>query len=83
MSKSILVIDTPRCCYECNLYIEDPYRNWCAGTFHHPHDDQTIPNWCPLKELPKRMEGNDSVYYQWGDYEDGWNHCLDVIKGDV
>lgn len=34
---------------------------------------------CPLKQLPEKMECNDSIYYQWGEYEDGWNHCIDYL----
>ena len=82
MSKAILVIDMPDGCRECPLCGEDhmTYRDYCRIT------DQYIwtldkPDWCPLKLMPKKMEGNDSIYYQWGDYEDGWNHCIDSILG--
>ena len=85
MSKAILVIDMPSCCNECKIRFDDEYSNWCPydnpepnGVFQYVKNE-TKPGWCPLKELPEKMEGNNSVYYQWGDYEDGWNHCIDCL----
>ena len=83
MNKAILVIDMPDSCDRCPVRSFIEYGKWCAG-----HDNLYInsypvkPDWCPLKELPKRLEGNDSIYYQWGDYEDGWNHCIDSILSE-
>lgn len=37
-------------------------------------------NKCPLKAMPEKLKGDNSIKYQWGDYEDGWNHCLDLLK---
>ena len=55
--------------------IEDPWRNvhWQS---EHKED------WCPLKPVPEKKEGYESIKWQWGEYEDGWNHCIDVILGD-
>ena len=80
MSKAVLVIDMPNSCKECPVRSFVGYGKWCAG-----HDDTCIdnyptkPNWCPLKELPEKMEGYDSIKWQWGEYEDGWNHCIDCL----
>lgn len=40
------------------------------------------PNWCPLKEVPDKSFTSKSDYYQWGDFEDGWNACIDEILGE-
>ena len=80
MDKSILVIDTPEGCRNCPLCGEDHiiYRDYCRITNDYIFTTEK-PKWCPLRKVPERMEGNDSVYYQWGDYEDGWNHCIDSL----
>lgn len=85
MDKAILVIDMPSCCNECKIRVDDEYSNWCPYDNPEPNgvwkyvDNGTKPDWCPLKPVPKKLDGNDSIYYQWGDYEDGWNHCIDCI----
>lgn len=56
--------------------IEDPWRN-IDWQFDNKED------WCPFKPVPEKMEGDDSIKYQWGNYEDGWNHCIDEILGEV
>ena len=82
MSKSILVIDTPEYCSECPVCYEDwQNREYCGITSERIWYDN-IPEWCPLKEAPKKMEGYDSIKRQWGEYEDGWNHCIDCILGE-
>lgn len=37
---------------------------------------------CPLIQLPEKLEGNKSIYYQWGNYEDGWNQCIDFLTDE-
>ena len=70
MNKAILVINMPNCCNECPIcasYAESafsPREYWCTASENtdvNPHDK---PNWCPLKEAPKK----DEIYRQleWG-----------------
>lgn len=91
MDKAILVIDMPDCCNECTLMFKDEYSYWCPvkcnenktdlyDNYIKPHKK---PDWCPLKLLPDKIEGNESVYYQWGDYEDGWNNCIDSLVDKI
>ena len=84
MSKSILIIDTPEDCYGCNLCREDnqTYRPYCSIVYRDIFYTHEKPNWCPLKPIPKKIEGYDSIKQQWGEYEDGWNHCVDSILND-
>lgn len=92
MDKAILVIDNPMFCCNCPLARERPHRGGYVCGIGHPGeysfvwvyepvdmDSETKPDWCPLKELPEKMEGYNSIKYQWGDYEDGWNHCIDCL----
>lgn len=85
MNKAILVIDMPSCCSEC-FALDDHYDYpECLITreqrgYNFNTKTQRMDK-CPLKPIPEKLEGNDSIYYQWGDYEDGYNDCLDNIIG--
>ena len=81
--KSILVIDTPKNCPDCQLMAD----GWCYGIPSREEVQGKIkylkrPSWCPLRPLPQKIY---AVYR--GDYEygvtDGWNACLDVITGET
>lgn len=83
MDKAILVIDMPSCCDEC--FALDDYGDYpvCRITqeqrgYNFRTREQKMSK-CPFRPLPKKMEGSDSIYYQWGEYEDGWNNCIDCI----
>lgn len=61
MSKSILVMNTPKECLECRLYATtmDEYAPYCSGTA----DDINVfienggkPDWCPLKDAPEKKQ---------------------------
>ena len=89
MSKSVIVIDTPNDCDNCDFcYWSDGRFRTCGITHmgiskqNMEHIEKSKPDWCPLVPLPEKLEGNNSIYYQWGDYEDGWNHCIDAILGE-
>ena len=81
MSKSVLVIDTPRKCYDCPLLngadectVQDDDANFNA-------DDSwdELMKGCPLKPLPERHAAPKiATGYEIG-YEDGWNECSQKI----
>ena len=52
MSKSILIIDTPKCCKECWFLVQDEATGiwWCREGFivRHLHEKSDM---CPLKEV--------------------------------
>ena len=85
MDKAILVIDMPDSCDNCPLF-HGFYTDMTCGANHYginyPYPKDFRQDWCPLKPIPKKMKGHDSIYYQWGDYEDGWNHCIDCVSGE-
>lgn len=85
MSKSVLVMDTPEKCDDCN--IRQINLAWCQvarkSTSHHPSgkpmDERKRPDWCPLKPMPEKP------YYppfHEESYVSGWNACIDAIIGD-
>lgn len=88
MSKSILVLDTPRACIECPLsYPKDKitvepyvYRQLFSCQCV-PEDVEDIyvqdilnekPDWCPLREIPQKTAKRDLADFSKG-YSDGWN----------
>lgn len=85
MDKAILVIDMPDSCDNCPLF-HGFYTDMTCGANHYginyPYPKDFRQDWCPLKPMPKKMKGHDSIYYQWGDYEDGWNQCINCVSGE-
>lgn len=70
MSKSILLMNTPNTCGECQLLY------YCYKYADHINMD-TKPDWCPLEKLPDRQ----LIWYEdeASDFERGFNACLDEI----
>ena len=73
MSKAVLVMDIPKDCYECKL------QDWLTCRIAKKcNTSHSRPDWCPLRELPKKK----SVYTN-GHYSDGYNACIDeLLKGE-
>ena len=91
MSKSVLVIDTPKNCRECPAYNYNVPSSTCYC--HAVHDDIgyarparklnkpgeynfPIPAWCPLKKLPEKMH---SILRQ-EEYSDGFEAGYNCIN---
>ena len=89
MSKSVLVIDTPTKCFNCQLCecIDDEY--YCIGyttkesSYIGVEDNNTILPHCPLHLLPQPEVANE---YDFESYKNGvsigWNRCLEKITGE-
>ena len=87
MSKSVLVIDTPERCIDCEIgqnhsnILETCVYCPVAGKHVLDKETETIPDWCPLKPLPEKSTiENDMTDYQCG-MVDGRNQCIDEITG--
>lgn len=80
MSKAILVLDEmPQYCLACPFCYEKYHEgSWCDLL------NESVPQWkilelCPLKEAPEyQFEWNNDIA---GDWERGYNACLDEILG--
>lgn len=84
MSKAILVIDMPDCCADCPCSFferSNPKLNLTCGIAQEDGNNVGKPEWCPLKPVPEESHTGNSDYYQWGDWEDGWNDCIEEIVG--
>lgn len=89
MGKAILVIETPDKCLDCDLRVLDMdgsiscyynKREICSNV----GENNSRPNWCPLKSLPERKEyiiPIDNVESQKDIIAVGWNACLKEITG--
>ena len=84
MSKSILIVDTPKNCLDCQLMVD----GWCYAVKADRTQDTISAKdrtcWCPLRQLPSKLvpfgfldAGNED-----GLYEKGYNACLDEILGE-
>jgi hypothetical protein len=81
MSKSILILDTPKNCSVCPLCIEDSktYRDYCRITYDCIWTADK-PDWCPLINAPKK--NYDGFLNDWEKgYKAGYNACIDEILG--
>lgn len=92
MSKSVLVVDTPKTCSDCVFCFEFGIGLACCLMASGEESDSWIdidcdhyknkPNWCPLKELPEE-EHNDYYLDEYCDgYDDGWNTLRGKILGE-
>ena len=80
MSKSVLVIDTPKNCNSCVLCCGRLYPFCKMNVFRDIEDSDTVPDWCPLKPLPEKITGV-AVTDHWNSIKAGWNNCIDAITG--
>ena len=79
MSKSVLVLDTPKYCASCALRsgILHPF---CRANRRDITDLSIRPDWCPLKPLREKMTGVAQTDH-WNSIKEGWNECIDEITG--
>lgn len=49
MSKSMLIIDTPKTCFFCRCY--NGLFDRCIFSNESLEDIETKPDWCPLREV--------------------------------
>ena len=80
MSKAVLVMDMPSSCSECNFQqygVCHAVRKSIVGT---PTDLKRKPDWCPLRELPKKKptigkESDNDILCM----NAGYNACIDEL----
>ena len=81
--KAILVLDEmPKNCLKCpigkNISIPLETCIQCPlGKCAIDEETKTRPDWCPLKELPKKKKDTSMTNYKR--YVQGWNDCIDRI----
>lgn len=82
MSKAILVMDMPSSCRECPLELQ---KFQCAVNSEIMKDNTIRQDWCPLRELPEKMQVCGKYPQADGitpSYKIGYNACIDdILKG--
>ena len=82
MSKSVLVIDTPKNCRSCYLPGFMLNLQYCRGKLKDIKDTSVKPDWCPLMDLPEKDNGDYPANTSDTGFLEGWNQCIDEITGD-
>lgn len=76
MSKAVLIMDMPECCYDCPITVCDADNMSTESRSEH----------CQLQELPEKLQACGKYPQPDGivpSYKMGWNACLDAITGEV
>lgn len=80
MSKSVLVIDTPNNCMECLMLTEthecimqSKEANYNAYSY------TKLQEGCPLRDMPEKKDFWEEEH--GGKFSEGWNACIDAMKG--
>lgn len=88
MSKLVLVIDTPEHgCISCLIgrnrsnYLETCIYCPIAGKSALDEEAEIIPEWCPLKPLPEKDNGDYPSNTSDAGFVESWNQCIDEIAG--
>ena len=77
MSKCVLVMDMPKDCYECKL------QDWLTCRIAKKcNTSHSRPDWCPLRELPKKKEDNANNSESFACFKLGYNACIDELLGE-
>ena len=80
MCKSIIVMDTPTSCEECNLCAGFMGKHYCP-----PRDTEVSKGErdcsCPLVAVPEKIDSERARNADEAGYIDGWNECLSKIVG--
>lgn len=82
MSKSVLVINTPKYCALCVLRsgVSHPF---CRVNNRDITDLSIRPDWCPLMDLPEKDNGDYPANTSDAGFAEGWNQCIDEITGGM
>lgn len=92
MSKSIIIINTPKTCIKCPCFNCNEYDTYCGITDkfveYVVNAGYVKPDWCPLSPLP---EPKDLTQYTTGStnldkiiqyaHDQGYNDCLYQLNG--
>ena len=82
MSKSIIVIDTPKNCEECNLCAGFMGKHYCP-----PRDTEVSKGErdcsCPLRDIPEPLPYSEDKGMANASYIQGWNDCLKALVGNL
>lgn len=79
MSKSLMIIDTPKSCEECTLCVAVLGKHYCAAKGTNIIKGERDCS-CPLVAVPKKINV-ELVAPQRRERAKAWNNCIDKIMG--
>lgn len=86
MRKGYILVDVPDKCSQCNFWFAKatvPVEYRCMTKQRQLENLTEKPDWCPIRELPKKMEVCGR-YPQPGkpvpSYRIGWNACIKQME---
>lgn len=94
--KGIIVLDVPEECRKCPFQeVSEENHMWCLVSYLDDCsrvskmilDEYSKPDWCPIKEIPARLEEiklpNTKNGHKMEGFSTGFNACLDEIEGKM
>lgn len=82
MSKALFVMDDmPEKCDGCILHGTIIGKQACVAEFKRIKDENSKPDWCPLRELPEKIDYRSGMSISEMGKMRGWNACIDAITG--
>lgn len=80
MGKSLMIINTPKSCEECDTCVLDRGKHYCVAKGTHISKGEKDCS-CPLVAVPEKIEPERARNADEESYIDGWNACIDKILG--
>ena len=81
MSKAILVMEMPADCWGCNFRTAGDECLAMDVSSIEVHVLKGKPDWCPLKPMPERDDGEYYSDYARG-HKHGWNDAIKAIENN-
>lgn len=83
MSKVIAVIDKPKNCEQCPCFEDGMFNGVCRLEKQtKSNKEKGIPDWCPLREVPKKTDFKKAKTDTVMNWIEGYNACIDeILKG--
>jgi len=90
--KTIAIVDMPKCCRECSLFLElkngygDVVNMKCCldgfGIESYDFDEERGKK-CPLRPMPEKLDFWTAPSGFYDETIDGWNWCIEEITGET
>lgn len=80
MSKSLMIINTPKSCEECDACVAVLGKHYCAAKGIHIAKGERDCS-CPLVAVPEKLDIKAAATMTSLGFMEGWNACIDRILG--
>lgn len=84
MAKAILVMDMPERCNDCYAVHMSQNGLFCRAAKEHLQPKAERPDWCPLRELPKKKETHTVLeLHSNGRWSEGMKAGFNICLGEI